>query len=213
MVTNSGAESLNFRIRTDMQCMRRWIAIAALGLASLSAYGQIGPEAGSHLPSQAAADVIRDFAGTEGAFLAGGLLRETYQKSDLSTLVQPVNASDNVVVMKLTGAQVRQAFERSVSLYPQPNSSFLQISGFEATFSKSASPGQRILSITAGGTKLDDKRAYTVAMPSSLARGGLGYFKIWDTSKIAKTFDKATLESVLKGKHYSETSPRWSVAG
>lgn len=196
-----------------MQGMGRWIAFIALGLASWSAYGQTTTTAASNLGSQAAADVIRDFAGTEGAFLADGLLRDGYQKADLSTLIQPVNASDNVVVMKLTGAQVRQAFERSVSLFPQPNSSFLQISGFEATFSKSAAPGQRILSITVGGTKLDDKRAYTVAMPSSLARGGLGYFKIWDTSKIAKTFDKATLESVLKGKHYSETSPRWSVAG
>jgi len=110
--------------------------------------------------------------------------------------------------VNLKGSQIRQALERSVSLHPQQNTSFLQISGFEATFSKGAAPGQRVLNVMAGGTKLDDSKTYTVAMPNTLGRGGLGYFKIWDKSKIVKTFDR-TVEDVLKGKKFVETAPRW----
>ena len=160
----------------------------------------------SHLPSQAAADVLRDFAGTDGAFLAAGLVKESYQASDLSSLL--LYPTDEVVVVSLKGSQIRQALEKSVSLYPQQNSSFLQISGFEVTFSKNGAPGQRIVSISAGGSRLDESRTYTIAMPNTLGRGGLGYFKIWDKAKITKTHEQ-TVETVLKGKKYVETQPRW----
>lgn len=178
-------------------------------LWGLVAFAQSNPETGAHLPSQCAADALRSFAGTDGAFLAAGLVKETYDKNDLSTLLQ--YPTDEIVIVKLSGALLKQAFERSVSLYPQPNASFLQISGFEVTFSKTAAPDSRILGVTAGGMPLDDSRDYQVAMPSSLGRGGLGYFKIWDKSKIVKTIEKATMESVLKDKKYSETSPRWTA--
>ncbi len=170
-----------------------------------------GPEAGAHQPSQAAADVLKQFAGADGAFMAAGLVKETYQKDNLASLLQ--YPTDDIVVLTLTGAQIKQAFERSVSLFPQPNTSFLQISGFEVTFNKSNAPDARIVSVTVGGAPLDVTHEYKVAMPSSLGRGGLGYFKIWDKSKITKTFDKTTVESVLKDKKYVETAPRWTAQG
>lgn len=177
-------------------------------VASLAFAGD-GPGTESHLPSQAAADVIRAFAGADGAFLAAGLVKDAPAKMEsLSSILQ--YPADEIVLVQLKGSQIRQAFERSVSLYPQSNSSFLQISGFEVSFSKSAAPGQRVMSVSAGSSKLDEERTYTVAMPSTLGRGGLGYFKIWDKSKIAKTLDQ-TVEAVLKGKRYVETQPRWSA--
>jgi len=190
-----------------MRFLTAFVAASAfcLGMA------QSNPETGSHLPSQAAADVLRSFASVDGAFLAAGLVKETYQKENLASLLQ--YPADGVVVISLTGSQVKQAFERSVSLYPQPNASFLQISGFEVTFNGSSSPDQRVVSVTAGGAPLDNARTYQIAMPSSLGRGGLGYFKIWDKTKITKTLPGATMESVLKGKAYAETAPRWTVQG
>jgi 2',3'-cyclic-nucleotide 2'-phosphodiesterase (5'-nucleotidase family) len=181
-------------------------AIFIATLVAIAAAVSSGPETEAHLPSQAAADVLRDFAGTDGAFLAAGLVKDSYQASDLSTLLQ--YPTDELVVVSLKGSQVRQALERSVSLYPQQNTSFLQVSGFEVVFSKNAAPGQRIVSVTAAGSKLDDSRTYTVAMPNTLGRGGLGYFKIWDKSKISKTYEQS-VETVLKGKKFVETSPRW----
>jgi hypothetical protein len=65
--------------------------------------------------------------------------------------------------------------------------------------------------VSASGGALDDNRVYNVAMPSSLGRGGLGYFKIWDKSKIVSTLENATVEKILAGKRFSETSPRWVV--
>lgn len=181
-------------------------AMIALAAMARTTSGD-GPANAAHLPSQAAADVLRDVAGTDGAFLAAGLVKETYQSDNLASLLQ--YPTDELVVVSLTGAQVRQAFERTLSLYPLPNTSFLQISGFEVQFSKGAESGHRVTSATASGSRLEDEKTYTVAMPSSLGRGGLGYFKIWDKSKIAKTVENVTVESALKGKRFVESSPRW----
>ena len=167
-----------------------------------------GPDVGAHSASQSAADVIRDFAQADGAFLAAGILKKNYSKDNLATLLQyPTNT---VVVIGLTGRQIRLAFERSLSLYPQPNEGFLQISGFDVTFKKNGAPDNRIVSIVASGAKLDEAKTYNIAMPSTLAHGGLGYFKIWENAKTVRKFD-ATVEDVLRGKRATETSPRWSA--
>lgn len=187
-----------------MRLRNRTVVLAAL--AATLAVAQGSPESSAHLPSQAAADAIRAAAATDAAFLAAGLVKEG-SRDDLATILQ--YPTDEVVVVNLTGKQVRQALERSLSLYPQPNGSFLQLSGFEVVFSKSGKPNARVVSVTANGARLDEGKSYTVAMPANLGRGGLGYFRIWDKSKIVKTLTGTTLESVLKGKRYVETSPRW----
>lgn len=194
-----------------MHVMRRAILGLMLMLSATLALPQEGPDVGAHTASQAAADILRQFAGTDAAMIAAGLLNKNFDQDNLASLIQ--YPTDGIVVVNLTGSEIRQALERSVSLYPQPNPSFLQLSGIEATFSKSAPIGQRIISASINGSKLDEKKTYTVAMPESLGQGGSGYFKIWDTSKIAKSFDKTTVESVLKGKKVSESSPRWQVVG
>lgn len=185
------------------------LSIALLSCVAGLAYGSDAADVGANGPAQSAADVLKDFAGSDGAFLAAGLLKTTFDKDNLATMLQ--YPSDGVVVLNLTGAQIRQAFERSVSFYPQPNTSFLQISGFDVTFKKGAPPDQRIVSVNTSSGKLDEGKTYSIAMPMSLAKGGLGFFKIWDRAKIAKTFDNKTMEDVLAGKKVSETQPRWSA--
>lgn len=182
-----------------------------LALATSAFAADDKPDVGANLSAQAAADEIRSFAGADIALLGAGLLKPTYSKDDLATLLQ--YPTDEVVVLNLTGSQIRQALERSVSLYPQPNQSFLQLSGLEVTFKKSAAPNSRIVSATLSGVPLADGKTYSVAMPSTLAKGGLGYFKIWDDAKIARQFQGKTLETVLKGKRANEGSPRWIAQG
>ncbi|HLK16304.1 MAG TPA: 5'-nucleotidase [Fimbriimonadaceae bacterium] len=191
---------------------RPWPSIL-LGLACLSA-GALAPaetkETGADLGAQAAADAIKSAASADGAFIAAGMLKDGYDKTqDLASML--LYPEDQIMVVKLTGAQVHDALERSVSLYPQPNTSFLQLSGFEATFNKNASDGKRITSVTAGGVPLNNSSTYTVAMPARLAQGGYGFFKIWGLTDIQKTLENATVESVLKGKAYTDSSPRWTV--
>lgn len=179
--------------------------------SALTAKSDDSPEIGAHLGSQAAADVIRTFAQTDGAFLAAGLVKQDYSRDNLASLLQ--YQTDEIVVVTLTGAQIRQAFERSVSFYPQPSASFLQVSGFEITFAKNPEASPRVLTLTANGSRIEESRNYTIAMPSSLGRGALGYFKIWDKSKITKTFTGQTAEAILKDKKFVDTSPRWLPQG
>jgi 2',3'-cyclic-nucleotide 2'-phosphodiesterase (5'-nucleotidase family) len=181
--------------------------VALIGLVSASVICQ-EPDSGPHLLSQAAADVLRQFAGADAAFLPAGSIKGGASRDNLASLLN--YPSDNPVVVTLSGSQVRQAIERSISLYPQPSVFFLQLSGFEVTFKRDPQASPRIVSLTANGAPVDNSRKYSVAMSSSLARGALGYFKIWDKDKITKTFD-TTMEAVLKGKRYTETSPRYTV--
>ena len=170
---------------------------------------QKGPGTEAHGPSQSAADVLRDLANADGAFMAAGLVKDSFQADNLATMLQ--YPEDEIVVLGLKGSQIKQAFERSVSLYPQPNTSFLQISGFEVVFDPSADPNQRIKRVTAGGSPLDDGKTYNVAMPASLGRGGLGYFKIWEKKMIVQTLANVTMEKALSGKKAGDSAPRWKI--
>lgn len=185
----------------------RPLILGALILASTSGWAFEKPDVGPNAAAQSAADVLKTFTGADGSFIAGGSLKESFNKDDMSTMLQ--FPTDEIVVLKLTGDQIRQAFERSVSLYPEPNKSFLQIAGFEVTFKKTKGTGDRILSITANGSALDEKKTYNVAMPSLLARGAVGYYRIWEKAETVKTFPNTKFEDVLKGKKVSEGALRW----
>lgn len=185
--------------------MKKLLLLGALVLMGGIAFAS-DPEKESHGPSQAAADAMREAAGTDVAFLAAAMVKPLPSVSDLSTLL--VYPTDTLSVVKLSGTQLRQALERSVSLAPLPSSAFLQISGLEVTYSKSAPADRRITDVSVGAAKLENGKSYTVAMPTTLARGGLGYFKVWNKDAIVKTLD-GTLESFLKGKPGRNLGDRW----
>jgi len=186
----------------------------ALGVLAQAAWAQSASSASngsaSESGAQAAADVIHAVAGTDFAFLAAGLLKSNYNKDDLSSILE--FPTDEIVIVNLTGAEIRNALERSIQLYPQSNTSFLQVSGMDITFKKNALPNERIASVTTPSGPLVDSKSYTVAMPGNLGRGGLGYFKIWHKGKISKSLG-TTLEQALKGKKSADSSPRWSAVG
>lgn len=192
--------------------IRSLAILAVLGTVVSVAFAQVkgvstSPQGGAHLASQAAADVIRETAGSDIAFLPARSVGGTLDSSNLASLLQ--FPTDDIVVVKLQGKDIRAALERSVSLFPEANSSFLQISGLVVEFTQAGAPESRVLNVSVNGSPLDENRSYTVAMPGSLGRGGSGYFKIWDKSKIERTVPGATLESVLKGRRYAASSPRW----
>jgi len=163
----------------------------------------------AHLPAQSAAEVMRLAGGAEGAFLPGGLIKEPFDESNLASLL--VDPSDDLGVVQLRGAQLRRALEKSVAIYPSPNQGFLQLAGIEATFSRSSPPERRIVAVTVGGEKLDDAKTYLIAMPGSLARGGLGYSRVWDRSQIQPRATGLTLAEMLRGKKVTSTKPHWTA--
>lgn len=180
--------------------------ICAATLATAS-WADVGSAA--HSPSQNIVDKIREAAGAEIGLIAAGMIKEDGAPDDLLSYIR--FKTDEIAVMELKGSQIRAALEKSVTLYPDPYDSFLQVSNLDITFKKAAMPDSRVVSVNVEGEKLTDTRVYTVAMPATMARGVLGFFKIWKKDQIKKTLTGVTLESLLQGKAHKETAPRWKV--
>ncbi len=96
----------------------------------------------------------------------------------ISTLHYADDPSDTVVVLSLTGAQLLQIAERSVSRAPEPFEGFLQVSGLQIRYSAGQPAGKRVSLVGVGGGEVDAGKTYKVATTRSLAGGGLGYFQI-----------------------------------
>lgn len=188
--------------------IRRVLTLTAL-VCLVAAVRADDPSVGATTAGQAVADALKDFTGCEIALIPAGVLKDPEKKDDVSAALS--FGSDGVVVVNITGAKIREALERSVSAFPQSNVGFLQVSGLEATFKKSAPANSRITSVMVGTSKLEDGKTYAVAMPVSLQQGQLGYANLWENSPIVKRFKDATLASVVKGRRVGSSSPRWSA--
>jgi 2',3'-cyclic-nucleotide 2'-phosphodiesterase (5'-nucleotidase family) len=102
--------------------------------------------------------------------------------AQLADLLQ--NPDESWAMSTLTGAQIVEALEKSLSRLPGTNNAFLQVSGITVTFNPNAKRGSRVASVHVGATPLERSRQYRVVMPLSLAKGGSGYFTVFDSSHI-----------------------------
>lgn len=160
---------------------------------------------------QSIADALMDELGTDAAFVPVGILNEAGGARTLDRALQ--FPTDDASVVSLSGKQIRDALERSISLYPSPNPVFLHVAGIEIEFDASRNPDSRLISVEVAGQTLEDGKKYTVAMPGSLGRGGLGYSTIWDKSAIQKAETPKTLEAILKGRQPSSQTLHWKGRG
>lgn len=187
-------------------------ALALLALAFGPAIGAAQAADALTNVGQAAADEIRRASGADVALVAAGLFRERSKidQNDLATnLLFP---TDEILTLELTGAQLRKAFERSLLLYPQPNdAAFLYLSGGTVSFDGKAASGARVTGVTLD-SGFDPGRKYKVATTASLAKGALGYFKVWDEKNIVGKSGPA-IESVLRGKRATPGASRWLSRG
>ncbi len=157
---------------------------------------------------QSIADAMREATNADFAFIAAGQLRPNAQRTKLETgLMYP---NEELTVLKLKGKQIRDAFERSFSFYPQANVGFLYFSGCQVGINEGELPGSRIRSVVPDGGLFDNEATYTVAMPTSLAKGALGYFKVWDGSTVpTPRSEPKTLLQIATGKSVVTTAARW----
>ena len=138
------------------------------------------------------ADALRQTGHTQIALVPADEIDGTAQisagKVEISTIVATLryasDPSDTVVVLNLTGAELLQVAERSVSRAPQPFDGFLQISGLQIRYNPSQSAGSRVSLVGVGGGELDAAKTYRVAVPRPLAGGSLGYFQIFKQKNI-----------------------------
>ena len=190
--------------------IRRASLLAALLLLAASVLAD-DPSVGSTAAGQAVADALREFTKSDVALVPAGLLKDGGKKDDAALAL--AFGGDGVVTIGVSGAKLREALERSVAAFPQSSVGFLQVSGLEATFRKSAPANARLIAVTVNGAKLEDGRTYVVAMPRSLQQGQLGYANLWENSTILDPFGKTTLESIVKGRHVGSFVARWSPQG
>jgi 2',3'-cyclic-nucleotide 2'-phosphodiesterase (5'-nucleotidase family) len=188
--------------------IRRVLALTAFVCLTAAALAD-DPSLGSTAAGQAVADAVKEFTGSDIALIPAGVLKDPEKKEEVTAALS--FGTDGVVVVNITGAKIREALERSVSAFPQSNVGFLQVSGLEAAFKKSAPANSRITSVTVGTSKLEDGKTYAVAMPVSLQQGQLGYANLWENSPIVKRFKDATLATIVKGRRVGLSSPRWSA--
>ncbi len=155
-----------------------------------------------------AADAVRYLLRTDVAFVAASELRPKdppipagkIKLSDIRHLIS--YPDDPLAILELTGKELKQVLERSVSIYPQPNLAFLQVSGLKFAFDPKHPAGERVNYIAVNGSPVREDAAYTVAVTNSMANGALGYWKIWSEkhvrSRISDTSIVKALEAFFK---------------
>ena len=125
-------------------------------------------------------DAMRQATGADIALANGGGIRgdAVYPPGTRLTRKMVLTAlpfGDRTVLLRLTGAQVREALENGVSRAESPSGRFPQVAGLTFTFDPRRPPGDRVTSVTVGGAPLEDGRAYTLATNDFLANGGDDY--------------------------------------
>lgn len=123
---------------------------------------------------------------------------EVSEQSLRNCLAAPTS---KIATLQLTPAQLGATMERALAKYPNANMAFLQISGMTVRFSGSRGK-TRIESILLDGESqpldLSDSRTLTVAMPSQLALGAVGYVLVFvdDVTKTMKMSEVTMLSAI-----------------
>jgi 5'-nucleotidase / UDP-sugar diphosphatase len=96
-------------------------------------------------------------------------------------------------IMELTGAEIKEALEHSVSAAPTASGAFLQVSGLNFTYDSSKPAGERVVSVKVdNGTELvdlDESTSYFVATNTFTAKGGDNYDvfkKAYDDGRVSE---------------------------
>jgi len=171
-------------------------------LNSPSALSSVGCQARETELGDLVADAVRAEAGTPVALVPAGGFREIaipkggVKAEDILKCLQ--YPDDRLAVIELTGAQLVAALERSISIYPQKNLGFLQVSGIEFKFDPKSPKGSRLISVTVGGEKVVNERKYRVGTTKPLADGAYGYFTVWGKGLKPEIKDKTTAQAVTK---------------
>ena len=126
------------------------------------------------------ADAMRASTGADVALMNGGGIRANKLYAAGSTLTRRDVLSELpfgnlVVVVKLSGADLKAALENGVSAVEEGAGRFPHVSGMTVVADVSKPAGGRIVEVEVGGAPLDPGKTYTVATNDFMARGGDDY--------------------------------------
>ncbi|SFQ33636.1 5'-nucleotidase C-terminal domain-containing protein [Salibacterium halotolerans] len=118
---------------------------------------------------------------TTAALQNGGGIRTSIDQGPITNgeIISVLPFGNTLATMEITGAELKQALEHSVSQVPAENGGFLHVSGMTYTYDSSNEAGNRIqtVEIKQDGdfTPVEDDRQYVVATNAFTAKGGDGY--------------------------------------
>ena len=195
---------------------RKWIGLSACVLLGLAGAAVAGRAARDAIQVQATldganagaaetnlgdlvADAVRQTGNADIALVAADEITDASIPAGsvppgqiVKTLRYADDATDTVVVLNLTGAQIRKAVERGLSRAPQPFNGYLQVSGLQV---RVGGDGKKIALSGAGG-EIADKKTYRVATTRPIADGSLGYFQVWSKSDVAENTGQSVAQSL-----------------
>ena len=155
-------------------------------------------------------DALRATYGTQIAFTNGGGLRSplpsSYAPADkalrrtgigyaagppydlvLGDAYTLLPFGNTALTRTVTGRQLRQVLELSVSTFPSSNGRFMQISGFRFSFDASRPVGSRVVSLVLDdGTAIVDSTVLTAATNDFTTAGGDGYTMLADGQGVTR---------------------------
>ena len=126
------------------------------------------------------AEAMRRGVGAEVGLTNGGGIRgdRTYAAGNELTrkdILTELPFGNTVVLMELSGSELRAALENGVSRIEDGAGRFPQIAGVRFEYDPTAPAGSRVVEVEVSGAPLDPDRAYTVATNDYMAGGGDGY--------------------------------------
>jgi 5'-nucleotidase len=120
-------------------------------------------------------------AGSQLALVNGGGVRSSIAAGDVTVgqVLEVLPFGNTLVVMTLTGAQVREALENGVSQVEQGAGRFAQVGGMRYSYDPNAAAGSRVTGVQvrsgSGFVALDTNASYRVVVNNFIAAGGDGY--------------------------------------
>ncbi|KAB2332649.1 5'-nucleotidase C-terminal domain-containing protein [Bacillus mesophilum] len=116
------------------------------------------------------------------ALTNGGGIRASIDQGDitLGEILTVMPFGNSLGIMQLTGEEIVEALEHSISQAPEQNGGFLQVSGLKFSYDSSKPAGECVVSVEVKGTdgsfsELEADQTYAVATNTFTAKGGDGY--------------------------------------
>lgn len=115
------------------------------------------------------------------AFQNGGGIRNGINAGPVTVgeVINVLPFGNTLATMRLTGAEIKAAFEHSISAYPNENGGFLHVAGAKVVFDSTKPAGERIVSIQVQQegtfTEIMNDKTYAIATNAFTAKGGDGY--------------------------------------
>jgi 5'-nucleotidase len=149
-------------------------------------------------------------AGTTLAIVNGGGVRTSIAAGPvtLGSVLEVLPFGNTMVVMTITGAQVREALENGVSQVEAGAGRFPQVAGMRYSYDPKAAVGSRVLSVdvkdVSGYKPIDPAAAYKIVVNNFIAAGGDGYSVL---TKGTGKVDTGFLDNDTLSEYISANSP------